>query len=55
MVIIVETRLSSLIQSLTNKDKVSKKNKPQMKASRDKNKSQRIVFLVYIVKNFFPA
>ncbi|HRF17093.1 MAG TPA: hypothetical protein PK977_02960 [Chitinophagaceae bacterium] len=46
IVMIVETRLSSLIQSFTNKDKVSKKNKPQMKASRDKNKSQRIGILV---------
>ena len=40
--IMVEVSDSSLTQFLNRKDKVSNKNIPQIKASLDKNKSQRI-------------
>jgi hypothetical protein len=46
MVMIVETILSSRTQSLTSIESVSRKNTPQIKASLDKNKSQRIGILV---------
>jgi hypothetical protein len=46
IVIMVETMLSSFIQSFTNNDNVSRKKRPQIKANLDKNKSQRMGILV---------
>ena len=46
MVMMVETRLSSFTQSHIRSDKVSRKKSPQIKASLDKNKSQRIGILL---------
>jgi len=42
IVMIVDARLLSSIQSFTRRDNANKKNIPQIKASFDKNKSQRI-------------
>jgi hypothetical protein len=46
IVIIVDTRLSSLTQSLISNDNDNRNETPQIKANLDKNKSQRIGILV---------
>jgi hypothetical protein len=42
MVMMVDSRFPSLIHPVNNWSKVSPKNSPQINASLDKNKSQRI-------------
>ncbi len=46
IVMILETTVSSLIQSLMRSEIANGKNNPHIKANRDKNKSQRIGILV---------
>ncbi len=44
IVIMVETKLLSSSQSFTSKEREIRKNKPHIKAIRDKNNNQRIRF-----------
>ncbi len=46
IVMILETTVSSFIQSLIRNEIANGKNNPHIKANRDKNKSQRIGILV---------